>query len=199
MRTALQELLGDFLSTIVFIAVFTTSGDALLATGVAVAVAIGQFIWFRATGRSLDMMHWLSLSLAVLLGTLTFLSHDNRFIMLKPSIGHGAVALAMLRPGWMARYLPDQARDHLNPRLVRLSGYAWALLLLALAAANALIASTGDMALWTLYVTVIMIAVKLIAGIVQYAVFRYALDRALARERKPAEPQPGPLPAASRG
>ena len=48
-------------------------------------------------------MQWMSLGLIVVLGSATMLTQSPRFIMIKPTIVHFAVAAAMLRRGWMLR------------------------------------------------------------------------------------------------
>ena len=49
----------------------------------------------------------MSLGLVVVLGGATMLTQNPRFMMVKPTIIHLAVAAVMLRPGWMIRYLPE--------------------------------------------------------------------------------------------
>src|SRR5262245_65177133 len=97
MQTALYQLAEDFLSTIVFLIVYFVSGELYLAVIVAIAVGIGQFIALNRRGRTLDVMAWLALTMAVVLGGATLITDDSRFIMAKPTVGHFAVALVMLR------------------------------------------------------------------------------------------------------
>jgi Intracellular septation protein A len=56
-------------------------------------------IW--QTGRRVEPMQ------VVVLGGATMLTQSPRFIMVKPTIVHFAVAAVMLRRGWMLRYLPE--------------------------------------------------------------------------------------------
>ena len=65
MRTALQQLLLDFLSAIVFLAVYALSDSITLATIIAVAVGIAQFAVMKLTGRPIDAMQWLALGLVL--------------------------------------------------------------------------------------------------------------------------------------
>ena len=55
-------------------------------------------------------MQWMSLGLVVVLGGATMLTQSPRFMMIKPTIVHFAVATVMLRRGWMLRYLPEIVR-----------------------------------------------------------------------------------------
>ena len=58
------------------------------------------------------------------------------------------------------------------PEYVTFAGYAWAALMLALGLGTILVALTGDLKLWTIYVSVIAVGAKVIAFAIQYVVFR---------------------------
>lgn len=172
MRTALQQLISDFLSAIVFLALYLTTGSVMLATCVAVAVAIAQFAYMRLAGRSIDLMQWLALGLVLVLGAATLLTEDSRFIMVKPSIVHWAIGAVMLRHGWMTRYLPPIARDNLPVNVQVIAGYAWAALMILLGALNLLVALTMSIQAWAWFITVGAVGAKVVAFLVQYWVFR---------------------------
>ncbi|CAN5341998.1 septation protein IspZ [soil metagenome] len=178
MAGVFQKLLVDFFSTIVFLAVYAASGDIIIATGVAVAGGIGQFILARIKKQKLDVMTWASLALVIVLGSATLLTKDPRFVLIKPSIAHFAIGAIMLRRGWMLRYLPDIVRDNI-PHLVTIAGYAWAALMFVLGFGVIAFAMTGDVKLWAFYVTVIAIGAKILAFAIQYVVFRVAITRKL--------------------
>lgn len=178
MAHVFRQLLVDFFSTIVFLVAYFATGDVLIATGVAIAGAVGQFIVARVRGVSLDVMTWASLALVIVLGSATLLTHDQRFVLMKPSIAHFAIGSIMLRRGWMLRYSPDIVKDNI-PHLVIAAGYAWAALMFALGAGVIAVAMTGDLKLWTFYVTVIAIGAKAVAFAIQYAVFRIVITKKL--------------------
>jgi intracellular septation protein A len=138
---------------------------------VAVLGAIGQFIYAKVKGQSLDLMSYASTALVVVLGGATLLTNDARFMLVKPSIGHFAVGVIMLRPNWMQRYVPPIVANTI-PDYVRLAGYAWAALMLVLGAGVIAAALTGDMKVWTTYVLVIAPAAKVAAFAVQFLAFR---------------------------
>ncbi|GGC57906.1 inner membrane-spanning protein YciB [Chelatococcus reniformis] len=188
MATALAELFGDFLSTIIFLAVFGVTGDIILATGLAVGTAVMQFAWMRARGHAINLMQWLSIGLVLGLGGATLITHDSRFVMFKPSIGHFAVGAVMLRRGWMGRYLPRPARDNLDPAAIDAGGYAWAALMFALGLINIAIALTGDMRLWGFYITFVAVGAKVLAGLVNYVVLRTLVARSLRAKAQAARP-----------
>ena len=178
MAGVFQKLLVDFFSTIVFLAVYAASGDILIATGVAVASGIGQFVLARIKKQTLDVMTWASLALVIVLGAATLLTRDPRFVLVKPSIAHFAIGAIMLKRGWMLRYMPETVRGTI-PRLVTNAGYAWAALMFVLGFGVIAFAMTGDVKLWAFYVTVIAIGAKILAFAIQYVVFRIAVTRKL--------------------
>jgi intracellular septation protein len=178
MANVFRQLFVDFFSTIVFLAVYAASGNILIATGVAIAGGIGQFILARVRKQKLDVMTWASLALVIVLGSATLLTNDPRFVLIKPSIAHFAIGAIMLRKGWLLRYLPPIVSDNI-PHLVTIAGYAWAALMFVLGFGTIAVAMTGDVKLWALYVSVIAVGAKILAFAIQYAVFRIAITRKL--------------------
>ncbi|HXI08397.1 MAG: inner membrane-spanning protein YciB [Bradyrhizobium sp.] len=183
MKDVFRRLGSDFLSTIVFLVIYLATDNVILATSVAIAGAVAQVIWARIKGQTLGYMTWASLGLVVVLGGATLLTHDPRFVLAKPAIGHFAIGLIMLKRGWLLRYLPPIVTENI-PEYVTLAGYAWAGLMFVLAAGTVAVAMTGDMKLWTFYVTVVLIGAKIAAFAIQYVAFRLLVGsrlRAAAR------------------
>ena len=183
MKDVFRRLGSDFLSTIVFLVIYLATDNVILATAVAIVGAIGQVIWSRVRGQTLGYMTWASLGLVIVLGGATLLTHDPRFVLAKPAIGHAAIGLIMLKRGWMLRYMPPIVSETI-PEYVTFAGYAWAGLCFALAAGTVGVAMTGDMKLWAFYVTVVLIGAKVVAFAVQYVAFRLLVGsrlRAAAR------------------
>lgn len=193
MAQVFKQLFIDFFSTIVFLAVYAVTGDILIATGVAIAGAIAQFVLARLRRQTLDVMTWASLALVIVLGGATLLTHDPRFVLIKPSIVHFAIGAIMLRRDWMLRYSPPLVREHI-PHLARQAGYAWAILMFALGFGTIAVAMTGDIKLWALYVSVIAVGAKVLAFAIQYAVFRIVITRKI----RAAAAQPAFRPASNR-
>jgi len=183
MAAVFRQLFVDFFSTIVFLVVYAATGDILIATGVAIAGAVGQFIYARIKQQKLDMMTWASLALVIVLGGATLLTKDPRFVLIKPSIVHFAIGGIMLRKDWMLRYSPPIVRDNI-PHLVTIAGYAWAGLMIALGFGTIAVAMTGDVKLWAIYVSVVAVGAKVLAFGIQYAVFRYTITRKLRAEAR---------------
>ena len=189
MRTALQQLLLDFLSAIVFLAVYALSDSVTLATTIAVAVGIAQFAVMKLTGRPIDAMQWLALGLVLVLGAATLITQDSRFIMVKPTVVHWAIGAVMLRHGWMTRYLPPIARDNLPLSVMVKAGYAWAALMFLLGGLNLFIATTMSMRVWAWFITFGAIGAKVVAFLAQYWIFRSIIRRKLRSEPQLPSPQ----------
>jgi intracellular septation protein len=190
MRTALQQLLSDFLSAIVFLAIYGVSGSVTLATSLAIAVGIGQLAFMKLTGRSIDAMQWLALGLVIVLGGATLITQDSRFIMVKPTIIHWAIGAVMLRHGWMTRYLPPIARENLPLEVMVGAGYGWSALMFLLGAINVFVALTMSFTAWAWFITFGAVGAKVVAFLVQYWVFRSIVRTKLRSEGSTLPPLP---------
>ena len=71
-----------------------TEAPALLATAVVLVATLVQVTWMRATGRKIDLMLWIGLTLIVVFGGLTVWLHNQMFIMWKPSVTYWLLGLA---------------------------------------------------------------------------------------------------------
>ena len=176
MKDVFAKLATDFFSTIVFLVLYLSTGNVVLATSVAIAGAVAQVIYSRVKGEPLGFMTWASLGLVIVLGGATLLTHDPRFVLAKPAIGHFAIGAIMLKRGWMLRYMPPIVADTI-PEHVTIAGYAWTALIFALGAGVIAVASTGDIKLWGFYVSVVAIGAKVAAFAVQYVVFRMLISQ----------------------
>ncbi|WP_213738530.1 septation protein IspZ [Bradyrhizobium sp. dw_411] len=182
MKDVFVKLGTDFLSTIVFIALYLITGNVVLATVVAIAGAVVQLIHARIKGLQLGFMTYASLALVIVLGSATLLTDDPRFVLAKPSIAHFAIGAIMLKRGWMLRYVPPIVAQTI-PEYVTFAGYAWAALMIALGAGTIAVAATGDMKLWAIYVSVVAIGAKVAAFAVQYVAFRLLVTSRLRAAR----------------
>ncbi|SDR87307.1 inner membrane-spanning protein YciB [Bradyrhizobium canariense] len=171
MNNVFAKLASDFFSTIVFLAVYLITDNVLLATGVAIAASVAQVIYAHVKGEQLGFMTYASLALVIVLGSATLLTNDPRFVLAKPAIAHFAIGAIMLKRGWMLRYMPQIVAETI-PEYVTIAGYAWAALMFALGAGTIAVAWTGDLKLWALYVSVVLISAKLAAFAIQYVAFR---------------------------
>jgi intracellular septation protein len=182
MKDVFVRLGTDFLSAIVFLTLYLTTGNVVLATSVAIAGAVAQVVYSRVKGQPLGFMTYASLGLVMVLGSATLLTNDPRFVLAKPSIAHFAIGAIMLKRGWMLRYVPPIVSETI-PEYVTIAGYAWAALMFALGAGTIAVASTGDLKLWALYVSAVLIGAKLTAFAVQYVAFRVLVTNRIRAAR----------------
>jgi intracellular septation protein len=181
LKQVLWHLLSDLLSAILFLIIYAVSGSARLAAGIAVAAGLAQLAWLKLSGRQVEPMQWTSLGLVVVLGGATILTQNPRFVMVKPSLVHFAVAAAMLRRGWMIRYITPIARQNVSEATMVAAGYAWAALMAALGLTNLFIALYSDFATWAWFISVGAVGAKVAGVALQYAVFRMIVRRRLAQ------------------
>ena len=182
MKDALAKLLFDFLSAIIFLVLYLSTGNVVLATAVAIAGAVAQVVYSRIKKRPLGFMTYASLALVIVLGTATLLTNDPRFVLAKPSIAHFAIGAIMLKRGWLLRYMPPIVVETI-PEYVTIAGYAWAILMFALGLGTIAIASTGDLKLWAFYVGVVLLGAKLAAFAIQYLAFRFLVTSRIRAAR----------------
>jgi intracellular septation protein len=187
MQTALLQLAEDFLSAFVFLGLYLATGNLPLAVGMAMAVGVAQFALAKWRGRRLEAMQWLSLALVIVLGGVSLVTDDPRFIMVKPTIIHFAIGAVMLRPGWMARYMPPIVKEHVPPSVLSMTGYGWAGLMFVLGLSNLYVAAYCSPATWGWFISIVAVGAKAAAFIVQYIVFRILVRRDLRQESQRTE------------
>lgn len=164
-------LVLDMLSTVFFLGLYLITKNILLSVAIGMALGAAQIGLQLARRKPIDTMQWLSLFLVMASGAATFLTHDARFVLVKPSIIYVIVGVVMLKPGWMNRYLPPIVLEH-SPDVGRAFGYVWAAMMAGTAVANAVIALTCDMPTWAMFVAVFPIASKIVLFIIQAVTLR---------------------------
>jgi intracellular septation protein A len=195
MKQALRQLINDFLSAICFVVVYSLTGSIVAGTTIAIAVGAAQFIRLKRARRAIEPMQWMSLGLVLVLGAATLLTQSPRFMMLKPSFVHFAIAAVMLRRGWMTRYLPAIVHENVPETVIIGTGYAWATLMVVLGAVNLVIATQSDIRVWAWFISFGAIGAKLAALLLQYVVFRMIIMRKLRRTRAAVDSAGLPRPA----
>lgn len=171
LKTA-KPILLDFLSTIVFLVAFGLLHDARLAILLGIAAGLIEIGWQFAHARKVSLMELASLALVVVFGLSSLITHDMRFIMLKPSISYAAIGVVMLKPGWQLHYAPEIARKLLPAKRFILWGYVWAALMLASAALNIALVATVEVRTWATIVTVWGLSTKAVLFCAQYFTLR---------------------------
>jgi len=178
-------LLLDMASTLFFLALFLLTGDVVLAVLLGMALGVAQIAWQLARKAPIDTMQWMSLFLVVASGSATLLTHDPRFVMIKPTVIYIIVGIVMLRRGWMNRYLPAVARE-VVPDLGIIFGYVWSALMFGSAALNIYVALNYSPLVWASFMSAWGIASKLALFLLQYAIMRGVGVRRRARAASPA-------------
>lgn len=174
---AFKPLVGDFLSTIVFIAVYEFTGDIITATGAGIASGILQFLWLKSRRHDFALMQYASLALVLVLGTATLLTRDPRFVMVKPSVAGFAIAAVMLQRGWQLRYMPPIVKENASEGFLVMWGYIWSVLYFAMAAGNLYIAWRYGLKEWAPYNALVPTAGPLVLFLIQYLTMRRVIRR----------------------
>jgi intracellular septation protein A len=174
---AARPILTDMVSTIIFAALFALTNNVYLATGVAVALGVGQVGTELLRGKRVPGMQWASLGLVTILGGATLFTGDARFVMVKPTIVYLTIGGAMLQRGWLQRYIPPEGKAYLPAKMINAWGYVWSGLMFATAIANLVIAVWFGHKAWLMFVGVFPLASKLSLFAVQYAIFRLVAVR----------------------
>lgn len=179
---AARLLVLDLASTILFLVLFLLTHNIILSVGLGMALGLGQIGTQFVRRKPVDSMEWLSLFLVIASGTATLLTNNPRFMLFKPSVIYAIVAVVMLKPGWLNRYLPDIAKA-VVPDVATAVGFVWAGLMFLSAAVNAFVALTCSVATWALIMPIFGIVSKV-------AVFLggFAALRIIARRRVRAMP-----------
>ncbi|MGY4500758.1 intracellular septation protein [Bradyrhizobium sp. GM24.11] len=176
---ASKLLLLDMAATLFFLVLYLLTHNVTPAVVLGMALGIAQISWQLAHGKPIDTMQWMSLFLVLGAGTVTLLTHDPRFVMIKPSVIYVVAGVVMLKRGWINRYLPPIALD-LIPDIAIIFGYAWSGLMFFSAALNLIVALNFSVVMWSATMSIWGIASKLVLFLIGYATMR---SIAVARRR----------------
>ena len=170
----------DMAATLFFLALYLLTHNVTLSVLLGMALGAAQIGWQLARGKPIDTMQWMSLFLVLGAGTVTLLTNDPRFVMVKPSVIYLVVGIVMLRRGWMNRYLPPIAIE-LIPDIAVIFGYVWSGLMFFSAALNLIVALNFGVVTWSATMSIWGIASKLVLFLVGYVTMR---SIAVARRRR---------------
>jgi intracellular septation protein A len=168
----MKTLILDTLAGLVFLAVLLATGSMAAAILTAAAVGLGQIGWLAARRRPVPAVQALGFGLIVVLGGASLATRDPRFVMLKPSLIQACLGGAMLRPGWMRRYLSPRTLERVPPGAVTAAGYAYAGTMFLLASANLAVAFTQGPVAWAAYSAAAPAIVFSLLGAGLYLAFR---------------------------
>ena len=173
---AARLLLLDLASTLFFLVVYLLTHNTILAVGLGIALGLAQIEIQFIRRRPIHVMEWLSLVLIIAAGIATLLTHDPRFVLMKPSVIYAIVGGVMCKPGWLNRYLPDIARA-VVPDVATIVGFAWAGLMFLSAAVNAFVALTCSLETWALIMPIYSIVSKVVVFVAGFAAIRLTAQR----------------------
>jgi intracellular septation protein len=186
-------LLLDMASTFLFLILYLLTKNIPLAVALGMLLGVAQIGWQYLRQKPIDTMQWLSLFLVVASGSATLITHDPRFVMVKPSVIYSIVGIVMLKRGWMNRYLPPIAME-VVPDIAVIFGFVWSGLMFFSAALNLLVALNFSVVAWSALMSVFAIASKAALFLIQYSTMRLIGVR---RHRAHLTLAPAPAPSAS--
>ena len=136
---ARMKLLFDFFPVLLFVIAYKLS-NIFAATGVAITAALGQFLYYWFKNKKLEVMHWFSLALVVVLGGATLFFHNELFIKWKPTALNWFLALVFLGSHFVGRKPMIQILlgSHINTKPVvwRRLSYSWIAFFILMGFAN---------------------------------------------------------------
>jgi intracellular septation protein len=175
-------LLLDMASTFFYLAVFLATKSIPIAAVAGIGLGIAQIVWERSRAKKIETMQWMSLFLVVASAIATVITKDPRFVMVKPSVIYVIIGVVMLKPGWMNRYLPQEAIDHV-PDIAFIFGFIWAGLMFVSAAVNIVAALSLSVLAWTGFMSAFALGTKIGLFLIQYGTMRFiGMRRHRARE-----------------
>ncbi len=183
MRNLLEAgrmLLLDMAATLFFLALYLLTHNVALSVVLGMALGTGQIGWQLARGKPIDTMQWMSLFLVLGAGTVTLITNDPRFVMIKPTVIYLIAGIVMLKRGWMNRYLPPIAIE-LVPDIAVIFGYIWSGLMFFSAALNLIVALNFSVVTWSATMSIWGIVSKAVLFLIGYAIMRTV---AVARRRR---------------
>jgi intracellular septation protein A len=171
----------DMAATLFFLVLYLLTHNVALAVLLGMALGIAQIGWEFARRKPIDTMQWMSLFLVLGAGTVTLITNDPRFVMIKPSVIYIIVGVVMLRRGWMNRYLPPVAIA-LVPDIAIIFGYVWSGLMFFSAVLNVIVALNFSVVTWSVAMAIYGIVSKAALFLIGYAVMRTAGGRRYRRQ-----------------
>jgi len=162
----------DFASTMVFYVSLILSADVRIATALGSAMGLGQLTWMVLRRQRVSAMQQASFILVLVVGGLTIITNDARIMFWKVSAIYFVVGLAMIRRGWMLRFVPPIAAEHLSVEAIARWEFCWAALMLATGAINVALSLTQAARVVAFTMGVFAPTTKIMLFIVQYGLLQ---------------------------
>jgi intracellular septation protein len=173
---ASKLLLLDMAATLIFLVLYLLTHNITVSLVLGMALGTAQIGWQFARRKPIDVMQWMSLFLVLGAGTVTLITNDPRFVMIKPSVIYLIVGVVMLKRGWMHRYMPPVAMA-LMPDIAVILGYVWSGLMFFSAALNVIVALNFSVVTWSAVMSTYGIVSKATLYLSGYAAMRIIAGR----------------------
>jgi intracellular septation protein A len=199
MRNLLEAgrmLLLDMAATLFFLGLYLLTRNIALSVVLGMLLGAAQIGWQFARRKPIDTMQWMSLFLVLGAGTVTLITNDPRFVMIKPTVIYIIVGIVMLKRGWMNRYLPPIAIE-LVPDIAVMIGYAWSGLMFFSAALNLIVALNFSVVTWSATISIWGIVSKLVLFLIGYVIMRSIGARRYRRRQLQPDVAGAPLGGAA--
>jgi intracellular septation protein A len=164
-------LAEDMASTLFFLLMFMLTKNVALSVAMGMALGVGQLAWRLRSRKPVDAMQWLSLVMVLGFGSASLLTHDPRFMMVKPTLIYLLVGAVMLKPGWMVRYLPPLAVE-IVPDVATVFGFVWSAMMFFSAGLNLVLVFNLPVASWAAFMSAWGLGSKLGLFLIQYVTMR---------------------------
>jgi len=174
---AARPLVLDLATTLFFYLVLTTTHSVPFATGCGIALGLGQVLIMRLRGMPIARLQWTSLLLVMVMGGLTLITHDARFVLVKATVVYVAIGATMLEPGWMYRYIPPIAVDRIPRPMIVGFGYVWAMLIFGTGILNLYLTFTNKPEVVAKIMAIWAIVSKIVLFLVQFFSLRFLARR----------------------
>jgi intracellular septation protein len=168
---SMRPLLLDLAATLLFLALYAVTRNITVSVAAGLILALSQIGWQLARGKSVDALQWIGLIVIGASGTATLVTNNPVFVMAKPSLIYCLVGAAMLKRGWINKYLPAIALETV-PDLAIAFGYVWAGLMFFSAALNLVVALNASVLVWGAFMASYATARKIVLFMVQYGVMK---------------------------
>jgi len=165
-------LLLDLAGVLLFFLLYSLTHNLALGVIAGLVLALAQIGWEILHKKPVDTLQWISLITVLASGAGTLHSGNPLYVMLQPTAIYLLVGWAMLKRGWMTRYLPPDAMEYV-PDLAITFGYVWAGLMFLSAAINLNLAFHLDVKSWGAAISTWGIASKSALFFVQFCVMRF--------------------------